>query len=151
MKRNIMAKGLINEILNIKKIMGLLNEDTELSTQSSDLSKVKNLLELNKVDIDVSKILDNTEPICEPPKKLDNEDNEIVSKYWNWANDRSNENQLKDVFKTIKNILYDDSDLSENITFDGVELGRDKIKKIGETLLAVSVVGLIPKMTNCNK
>ena len=46
-----MKVSLINEVMNIKKIMGLIKEDTELSSQASDLSKVQNLLDLQDVNI----------------------------------------------------------------------------------------------------
>lgn len=62
-----MKVSLINEVMNIKKIMGLIKEDTELSSQASDLSKVQNLLDLQDVNIKAEELLDEDEPICPFP------------------------------------------------------------------------------------
>lgn len=137
--------------MNIKKIMGLIKEDTELSSQASDLSKVQNLLDLQDVDIKAEKLLDEDEPICTPPKRLNEEENNLVSKYWEWANSPGNKLELKKIFKKIKDMIYDDEDLSDNIVIGDLELSKNDIKSIGDTLLAVTVVGLIPKVSDCNK
>jgi len=101
-----MRLEIINEVRNIKKIMGLLNEDIELPSQSSDLSKVQNLLDLQDVDVKAEDLLDDTEPICTPPKKLGDDENKMVSEFWNWANMPGNKNDLKNIFKIVKDILY---------------------------------------------
>ena len=137
--------------MNIKKIMGLIKEDTELSSQASDLSKVQNLLDLQNVDIKAEELLDEDEPICTPPKRLSEEENNLVSKYWEWANSPGNKLELKKIFKKIKDMIYDDEDLSDNIVIGDLELSKNDIKSIGDTLLAVTVVGLIPKVSDCNK
>lgn len=137
--------------MNIKKIMGLIKEDTELSSQASDLSKVQNLLDLQDVDIKAEELLDEDEPICTPPKRLSEEENNLVSKYWEWANSPGNKLELKKIFKKIKDMIYDDEDLSDNIVIGDLELSKNDIKSIGDTLLAVTVVGLIPKVSDCNK
>ena len=137
--------------MNIKKIMGLIKEDTELSSQASDLSKVQNLLDLQNVDIKAEELLDEDEPICTPPKRLSEEENNLVSKYWEWANSPGNKLELKKIFKKIKDMIYDDEDLSDNIVIGDLELSKNDIKSIGDTLLAVTVVGLIPKISDCNK
>ena len=137
--------------MNIKKIMGLIKEDTELSSQASDLSKVQNLLDLQNVDIKAEELLDEDEPICTPPKRLSEEENNLVSKYWELANSPGNKLELKKIFKKIKDMIYDDEDLSDNIIIGDVELSKNDIKSIGDTLLAVTVVGLIPKVSDCNK
>lgn len=137
--------------MNIKKIMGLIKEDTELSSQASDLSKVQNLLDLQDVNIKAEELLDEDEPICTPPKRLSEEENNLVSKYWEWANSPGNKLELKKIFKKIKDMIYDDEDLSDNIVIGDLELSKNDIKSIGDTLLAVTVVGLIPKVSDCNK
>ena len=137
--------------MNIKKIMGLIKEDTELSSQASDLSKVQNLLDLQDVDIKAEELLDEDEPICTPPKRLSEEENNLVSKYWEWANSPGNKLELKKIFKKIKDMIYDDEDLSDNIVIGDLELSKNDIKSIGDTLLAITVVGLIPKVSDCNK
>lgn len=137
--------------MNIKKIMGLIKEDTELSSQASDLSKVQNLLDLQDVDIKAEELLDEDEPICTPPKRLNEEENNLVSKYWEWANSAGNKLELKKIFKKIKDMIYDDEDLSDNIVIGDLELSKNDIKSIGDTLLVVTVVGLIPKVSDCNK
>ena len=137
--------------MNIKKIMGLIKEDTELSSQASDLSKVQNLLDLQDVDIKAEELLDEDEPICTPPKRLSEEENNLVSKYWEWANSAGNKLELKKIFKKIKDMIYDDEDLSDNIVIGDLELSKNDLKSIGDTLLAVTVVGLIPKVSDCNK
>ena len=137
--------------MNIKKIMGLIKEDTELSSQASDLSKVQNLLDLQDVDIKAEELLDEDEPICTPPKRLSEEENNLVSKYWEWANSPGNKLELKKIFKKIKDMIYDDEDLSDNIVIGDLELSKNDVKSIGDTLLAVTVVGLIPKVSDCNK
>ena len=146
-----MKVSLINEVMNIKKIMGLIKEDTELSSQASDLSKVQNLLDLQDVNIKAEELLDEDEPICTPPKRLSEEENNLVSKYWEWANSPGNKLELKKIFKKIKDMIYDDEDLSDNIVIGDLELSKNDIKSIGDTLLAVTVVGLIPKVSDCNK
>ena len=146
-----MKVSLINEVMNIKKIMGLIKEDTELSSQASDLSKVQNLLDLQDVDIKAEELLDEDEPICTPPKRLSEEENNLVSKYWEWANSPGNKLELKKIFKKIKDMIYDDEDLSDNIVIGDLELSKNDVKSIGDTLLAVTVVGLIPKVSECNK
>jgi len=146
-----MKVSLINEVMNIKKIMGLIKEDTELSSQASDLSKVQNLLDLQDVDIKAEELLDEDEPICTPPKRLSEEENNLVSKYWEWANSPGNKLELKKIFKKIKDMIYDDEDLSDNIIIGDLELSKNDIKSIGDTLLAITVVGLIPKVSDCNK
>ena len=145
-----MKVSLINEVMNIKKIMGLIKEDTELSSQASDLSKVQNLLDLQDVDIKAEELLDEDEPICTPPKRLSEEENNLVSKYWEWANSPGNKLELKKIFKKIKDMIYDDEDLSDNIVIGDLELSKNDIKSIGDTLLTITVVGLIPKVSNCN-
>ena len=142
---------LINEVINIKKIMGLLKEDTELSSQASDLSKVQNLLDLEDVDIKAEEYLDEDEPICLSPKRLSEEENNLVSKYWNWVNSPGNKLELKKLFKKIKDMIYDDEDISDNIVIGDLELSKNDIKSIGKTLLVITVVGLIPKISNCDK
>lgn len=137
--------------MNIKKIMGLIKEDTELSSQASDLSKVQNLLDLQDVNIKAEELLDEDEPICTPPKRLSEEENNLVSKYWEWANSAGNKLELKKIFKKIKDMIYDDEDLSDNIVIGDLELSKNDIKSIGDTLLAITVVGLIPKVSDCNK
>ena len=137
--------------MNIKKIMGLIKEDTELSSQASDLSKVQNLLDLQDVNIKAEELLDEDEPICTPPKRLSEEENNIVSKYWEWANSAGNKLELKKIFKKIKDMIYDDEDLSDNIVIGDLELSKNDINSIGDTLLAITVVGLIPKVSDCNK
>lgn len=137
--------------MNIKKIMGLIKEDTELSSQASDLSKVQNLLDLQDVNIKAEELLDEDEPICTPPKRLSEEENNLVSKYWEWANSPGNKLELKKIFKKIKDMIYDDEDLSDNIVIGDLELSKNDIKSIGDTLLAITVVGLIPKISDCNK
>ena len=146
-----MKVSLINEVMNIKKIMGLIKEDTELSSQASDLSKVQNLLDLQDVNIKAEELLDEDEPICTPPKRLSEEENNLVSKYWEWANSPGNKLELKKIFKKIKDMIYDDEDLSDNIVIGDLELSKNDIKSIGDTLLAITVVGLIPKISDCNK
>lgn len=146
-----MKVSLINEVMNIKKIMGLIKEDTELSSQASDLSKVQNLLDLQDVGIKAEELLDEDEPICTPPKRLSEEENNLVSKYWEWANSPGNKLELKKIFKKIKDMIYDDEDLSDNIIIGDVELSKNDIKSIGDTLLAITVVGIIPKVSDCNK
>lgn len=146
-----MKLSLINEVINIKKVMGLIKEDTEISSQASDLSKIQSLLDLQNVDIKVEDLLDEDEPICSPPKRLSEEENNIVSKYWDLVNTASNKSELKKLFKKIKDMIYDDEDLSDNIIIGDLELSKNDIKSIGDTLLAVTVVGLIPKITDCNK
>ena len=146
-----MKVSLINEVMNIKKIMGLIKEDTELSSQASDLSKVQNLLDLQDVDIKAEELLDEDEPICTPPKRLSEEENNLVSKYWEWANSPGNKLELKKIFKKIKDMIYDDEDLSDNIIIGDLELSKNDIKSIGDTLLVITVVGLIPKVSDCNK
>ena len=146
-----MKVSLINEVMNIKKIMGLIKEDTELSSQASDLSKVQNLLDLQDVNIKAEELLDEDEPICTPPKRLSEEENNIVSKYWEWANSAGNKLELKKIFKKIKDMIYDDEDLSDNIVIGDLELSKNDINSIGDTLLAITVVGLIPKVSDCNK
>ena len=144
-----MKKRLINEVYNIKKIMGLLNEDTELSSQASDLSKIQNLLDLEDLDIDAKELLDDDEPICTPPKKLSEEENELISKYWDWANSPGNKLELKKIFRVIKNMLYDDEDFNEDITIGDLQLTKNDLISIGKTLLVVTVLGLINKTSNC--
>lgn len=146
-----MKKRLINEILNIQKIMGLLNEDMELSSQSSDLSKVQNLLDLHNLDIKAKDVLDNTEPICVPPKKYSEEENKIISSFWEIANKPSNKNQLKEIFKTIKNILYSNDNINGEVSIGGLKIDKDNIHNVGKTLLTICVVGMINKTTDCNK
>ena len=146
-----MKVSLINEVMNIKKIMGLIKEDTELSSQSSDLSKVQSLLDLQDIDIKAEELLDEDEPICTPPKRLSEEENNLVSKYWELANNSGNKLELKKIFKKIKDMIYDDEDLSDNIIIGDLELSKNDIKSIGDTLLAITVVGLIPKVSDCNK
>ena len=136
--------------MNIKKIMGLIKEDTELSSQASDLSKVQNLLDLQDVNIKAEELLDEDEPICTPPKRLSEEENNLVSKYWEWANSPGNKLELKKIFKKIKDMIYDDEDLSDNIVIGDLELSKNDVKSIGDTLLAITVVGLIPKVSDCN-
>ena len=143
-----MRQGLINELYQIKKIMGLLNEDTELSSQASDLSKVQNLLDLEDLDITAKDLLDDDEPICTPPKKMSEEENQLISKYWDWAN-TGNELELKKIFKFIKDMLYDDEDFSEEITIGDLQLTKNDLTNIGDTLLAITVIGLINKTSNC--
>lgn len=145
-----MKLSLINEVINIKKVMGLIKEDTEISSQASDLSKIQSLLDLQNVDIKVEDLLDEDEPVCSPPKRLSEEENNIVSKYWDWANSPGNKLELKKIFKKIKDMIYDDEDLSDNIIIGDLKLSKNDIKSIGDTLLAVTVVGLIPKITDCN-
>ena len=47
-------------------------------------------------------------------------------------------------------MIYDDEDLSDNIIIGDLELSKNDIKSIGDTLLVITVVGLIPKVSNCN-
>ena len=79
-----MSRELLSEIKSIRSIMGLLNEDVEMASQSSDLSKIQNLSKLEGIDVDVKNILDKTNPICEPPKTGNEKHDNIIKKVWDW-------------------------------------------------------------------
>ena len=144
-----MTNCLITEIHNIKKIMGILNEGEELTSQASDLSKIQNLLDLEEIDVKAEDILDKTEPICHPPKTKNQEDDNIIGSFWEWVNQPSNKNKLKTIFKSIKDIVYDDENLEESLVLGDLILTRSDIKSIGDYLLTISILGLIDKSTNC--
>lgn len=146
-----MKISLINEVIDIKKIMGLLNEQMEVSSQSSDLSKVQNLLKLEDLDIKAEDVLDDTEPICIAPKKLSEDENKLVSNFWDWANSVGNKNNLRKVFNQLKDILLDTENKVDTVTIGNMNLSKDQIKKIGETLITITVVGMVPKVSSCKK
>lgn len=107
-----MNRKLLSEINSIRTMMGLINEDVEMSSQSSDLSKIENLSKLEGLDVDVKNILDKTNPICEPPKTGNEEHDNIIKKVWDWASDPSNKNKLKETFSKLKEAVS----LSKNKT-----------------------------------
>jgi len=137
--------------MDIKKIMGLLKEDTEVSSQSSDLSKVQNLLKLEGLEINAEQVLDDTEPICIAPKKLSNEDNQVVSQFWDWANSIGNKNNLRKVFNQIKTTFSENQNGVNSIELGNLSINNDQIKRLGETLITITVVGMVPKTSNCKK
>lgn len=146
-----MKISLLSEVMDIKKIMGLLKEDTEVSSQSSDLSKVQNLLKLEGLEINAEQVLDDTEPICIAPKKLSNEDNQVVSQFWDWANSIGNKNNLRKVFNQIKTTFSENQNGVNSIELGNLSINNDQIKRLGETLITITVVGMVPKTSNCKK
>lgn len=146
-----MKLSLINEVIDIKKMMGLITEEMEVSSQSSDLSKVQNLLKLEDLDIEAKDVLDDTEPICVAPKKLSEQENTIVSKFWDWANSTGNKNNLKTVFNQLKTVIKDSEKNVEGINIGDMNFTKDQIDQLGKTLIAIIVVGMVPKTSNCKK
>lgn len=146
-----MKLSLINEVIDIKKMMGLITEDMEVSSQASDLSKVQNLLKLEDLDIEVKDVLDDTEPICVAPKKLSEEENTVVSKFWDWANSTGNKNNLKSVFNQLKTVIKDSEKNVEGISIGDMNFTKNQVDRLGKTLIAIIVVGMVPKTSNCKK
>lgn len=146
-----MKLSLINEVIDIKKMMGLITEDMEVSSQASDLSKVQNLLNLEDLDLNVEDFLDDTEPICIAPKKLSEQENILVSKFWDWANSTGNKNNLKTVFNRLKTVIKDPEKNVEGISFGDMNFTKDQIDQLGKTLITIIVVGMVPKTSNCKK
>lgn len=156
MKKN----KVLNEINSIRSIMGLINEDMELASQASDLSKIQNLTNLEGINVDIKKILDKTNPICEPPKTGDPEKDSIIEKFWNWANDPTNKSKLKDTLKKLKDAFLStkklekkqvDEQLGTGLVIAGITLTPSLLIAIGIFLIVILIIALSPKKSSCKK
>lgn len=137
-----MKKSIINEILLIKKMMGLIVENTDNS--NSDLSKFQTLLDLQGLkNIKINDILNDEDPLCGPPQNLDDQKNQIIKDFWNWSNSQTSD-ILKKSFSEIKN--YNNSD---DIDFGNFKLTNQNIKELKDTLLSILIIKQDPN--KCKK
>ena len=154
-----MSRELLSEIKSIRSIMGLLNEDVEMASQSSDLSKIQNLSKLEGIDVDVKNILDKTNPICEPPKTGNEKHDNIIKKVWDWASDPSNKPKLKETFSKLKDAVSQSKKQNKTIkeqggvgiVIAGITITPGILIIIGVTLLIILIVKMIPTKSNCKK
>lgn len=141
-------------------MMGLLNEDQEMASQASDVSKVQNLAKLEGLDVDVKKYLDKTNPICEPPKTGNEEHDNIIKKIWNWGHDPANKGKLKDTLKNLKLAVANarkenKKEMSEQtgvgLVIAGITLTPSILIAIGIFLIIIIIICSIPKKSSCKK
>jgi hypothetical protein len=153
-------KKIINEINSIRSIMGLINEETEMTSQVADASKVQNLAKLEGIDVDIKKYLNKTNPICEPPKTGNLEHDNILKKIWKWAHDPANKNLLKDTLKKVKDAFLlakkeNKKEMNEQtgvgIVIAGVTLGPSVLIAIGVAIILIIIVASLPQKSSCKK
>ena len=153
-------KKLLNEIDSIRSMMGLITEDQEIASQASDLSKVGNLAKLEGVNVDVKKYLDETNPICEPPKTGNQEHDNILKKIWDWGHDPANKGKLKDTLKKVKDSLIlakkeNKKEMSEQVgaglVIAGITLTPSILIAIGIFIIVIIIICSIPKKSSCKK
>lgn len=154
-----MNNQLLNEINSIKGMMGLLNEDQEMASQASDVSKIQNLAKLEGLDVDVKKYLDKTNPICEPPKTGNEENDNIIKQVWEWASNPENKNKLKDTLKKVKDyyikVKKNKSELEEQLLppliIGTITIPAGTIIAVGIFIIVILIVFNTPKKSNCKK
>ena len=140
-------------------MMGLLNEDQEMASQASDVSKVQNLANLEGLDVDVKKYLDKTNPICEPPKTGNEENDNILRGVWEWASNPENKNKIKDTLKKVKDyyvkVKKSKSELGEQVLppliIGAMTIPAGTIIAIGIFIIVILILFNTPKKTNCKK
>ena len=151
-----MKKELLNEIRSIKAMMGLLNEDQEMASQASDLSKVQNLAKLEGLEVDVKKYLDKTNPICEPPKTGNEENDMTLKKVWEWSSNPENKNKLKELLKKTKEYYVEikksnSSNDGQSLVVGNLSIPSNVILSSGIFILVILILFSTPIKTNCKK
>lgn len=139
--------------------MGLLTEDQEMASQASDVSKIQNLAKLEGVDVDVKKYLDKTNPICEPPKTGNEENDNIIKQVWEWASNPENKNKIKDTLKKVKDyfvkVKKSKSEIDEQVLppliIGAITIPAGTVIAIGIFIIVILIVFSIPKKSNCQK
>lgn len=154
-------KKIINEINSIRSIMGLINEDMEMSSQVADLSKVENIAKLEGFDVDVKDYLNKSNPLCEPPKTGNQEYDNILKKIWDWAQDPSNRGSLKETLKKVKDAYIQalkdrkkenvNEQLGAGIIIAGITLTPSILIAIGVFIILLIIIFSIPKKSSCKK
>lgn len=153
-------KKILNEINSIRSIMGLINEDTDMTSQASDVSKVENIAKLEGVDVDVKKYLNKTDPMCEPPKTGNQEHDNILKKIWDWGHDPDNRGSLKETLKKVKEALVNakkqnktqvDEQTGVGLVIAGITLTPSILIAIGIFIIVIIIICSLPKKSSCKK
>lgn len=153
-------KKILNEINSIRSIMGLINEDTDMTSQASDVSKVENIAKLEGVDVDVKKYLNKTDPMCEPPKTGNQEHDNILKKIWDWGHDPANRGSLKETLKKVKEALVNakkqnktqvDEQTGVGLVIAGITLTPSILIAIGIFIIVIIIICSLPKKSSCKK
>ena len=160
MKKNLMKNKLISEINSMRSMMGLINEAEEMASQAADLSKAQSLSKLEGLNVDVKNFLDKTDPMCTPPKTGKEEQDSVLEKIWNWANDPANKSKLKDTFTKVKSAIAQakqqskGGEISEQlapIIIAGVAISPSLLIAIGVFILVILIIAMMPKKSGCKK
>lgn len=152
-------KKIIMEINSIRSMMGLINEDMEMASQAADVSKVENLAKLEGIDVDVKKYLNETNPICEPPKTGNEKYDTILKKIWDWGHDPLNKSKLKETLKQVKDAMAQskkenkevNEQLGAGIVIAGITLSPSVLIAIGVFIIIILIICSIPKKSSCKK
>lgn len=153
-------KKIIKEINSMRSIMGLINEETEMASQTADVSKVENLTKLEGINVDVKKYLDKTDPMCTPPKTGDEKHDNILKKIWDWGHDPANRGSLKETLKKVKEAFINakkqnKKEVSEQtgagIIIAGITLTPSILIAIGIFIIVIIIICSIPKKSSCKK
>lgn len=160
MNKNLMENKLISEINSMRSMMGLINEAEEMASQAADLSKAQSLSKLEGLNVDVKNFLDKTDPMCTPPKTGNEEQDSVLQKIWNWANDPANKSKLKDTFTKVKSAIAQakqqskGGEISEQlapIIIAGVAISPSLLIAIGVFILVILIIAMMPKKSGCKK
>lgn len=148
-KQYIMGKFIITESekMNIKGMYGLLRE-------SEEMELIQNELENNGVSVPVGEIVDPTEPLCTAPQTGNPEEDNVLSKVWEWAQSQSVESlqdmksKIKDSISKAKELLKGkrvDEQVAPLLVIGGVSITASLLIAIGALLLFIIIISIIVK------
>jgi hypothetical protein len=149
LKQYTMGKFIITESEknNILNLYGRLNE-------SEEMELIQNELENNGVSVPVGEIVDPTEPLCTAPQTGNPEEDNVLSKVWEWAQSQSVESlqdmksKIKDSISKAKELLKGkrvDEQVAPLLVIGGVSITASLLIAVGALLLFIIIVAIIIK------
>jgi hypothetical protein len=145
-----MGKFIITESekRKIKGMYGLIAE----SEQSEDMSLIQNELEANGISEPVEELVDPQDPLCTAPETGDPEQDNILSKVWEWAQSQSKETledmklKIKDAIAKAKEMVVGkkmNEQVAPLLVIGGVAITANVLLVIGGILLLIIVISTV--------
>lgn len=163
-----MEKNIINEELTkMKYLLGYkrgiviseqevpVDEASEVMSQMGNiLSKAKGMIQQLGIGENLEEIVDTDNPVCVPTTG-DQENDGIISRIWDWANNPANRGSLKETLTSLKNAIFKAKEMEQKgeikeqvgaaalITIGGIALTPSLLIGIGVILVAIIVIASI--------
>lgn len=133
----------------------MVNEsNSRLVMESEEMELIQNELENNGVSVPVGEIVDPTEPLCTAPQTGNPEEDNVLSKVWEWAQSQSVESlqdmksKIKDSISKAKELLKGkrvDEQVAPLLVIGGVSITASLLIAVGALLLFIIIVAIIIK------